>query len=375
MKNYRQLIKELPSKSVTVAFGNFNIPTAKHESYIKVSKKIAESKGSDHIVYISNDKNLLAERKEHYLNLLFPNTKFVHSESTIPYIIESLSKKYRSITITVSEDKRTFYSKYLKEFTNVNLVSVAEIDPDSDLNKIKSVITKGSYQLFKESLPSQVRDIDGKLLMNELRQGLGLDTIKEQIKFNVDELREQYFQGKIFQVGDIVESNDEVLKIIKRGSNHVLLEKNDGSKISKWIQDIKPTDKEFIKLEESIDSRVTVDKNSGYNAAKDVLRYSDFKKLLKMNKGEVKEDVYAAEYKVKKWIGQDGKEHSRKIRPHRIDFKNSKANAAPAQQSNEDTDKEQFKKKYPIKADALGGGARNKGFDAFFKENQKITKE
>lgn len=435
MKNYRQLIKELPSKSVTIAFGNFNIPTAKHESYIKVSKKIAESNSTDHIVYVSDDKNILAERKDHYLNLLFPHTKFVHSEATIPYIVETLSKKYKSITIVISEDKRQVYSRHIRGFNNVSLVSIAENDVDSEASKIKSFVTKGQYQLFKESLPSQVRDIDGKLLMNELRHGLGLETIKEQVKFNVDEIREQYFQGKIFQVDDIVESNDEVLKIVKRGSNHILLERVDGSKVSKWIQDIKPTEKEFVKLEESIDSRVTIDPKSGYNGAKDVLRYSDFKKLLKMNKGEVKEettdectrstdllpnaqkerivdientgswanevghslghgddsqlrrrkaiyhreevetveeDAYTSEYKVKKWIGQDGQEHSRKIRPHRIDFKNSKFDARPSQQDSDDVreaaDKEEFKKKYPIKADALGGGARNKGFDAFYKE-------
>jgi hypothetical protein len=185
-----------------------------------------------------------------------------------------------------------------------------------------------------------------------------------------DDIREQYFKGEIFNVGDIVESNNELYEIVKRGSNHLLLKEQSGNLISKWIQDvtatqgkemneeltdktIKPNDKlkvariiaAFLGVEspeslsnpeqivnmglrkahtkslhkdsvdmlrkmmgladevgikydtkllpktikESIDSRVTVDTNSNYNMAKGILRYSDFKKLMKMNKGEIPE--------------------------------------------------------------------------------------
>jgi hypothetical protein len=45
---------------------------------------------------------------------------------------------------------------------------------------------------------------------------------------------------------------------------------------------------------------------------------------------EMLEDVYTSEYKEKQYVGQDGKTHTRKIRPRRIDFKNSKSNAEPA---------------------------------------------
>ena len=42
MKNYRQLLKELPSNKVVLAFGQFQPPTAMHELHIKVVKKLAE---------------------------------------------------------------------------------------------------------------------------------------------------------------------------------------------------------------------------------------------------------------------------------------------------------------------------------------------
>ncbi len=42
MKNYRQLLKELPSKTIVLVFGRFNPPTVGHELLIKVVKKVAK---------------------------------------------------------------------------------------------------------------------------------------------------------------------------------------------------------------------------------------------------------------------------------------------------------------------------------------------
>ena len=43
------------------------------------------------------------------------------------------------------------------------------------------------------------------------------------------------------------------------------------------------------------------------------------------------EDTYTSEYKIKKVMGPDGEWHDKKLRPHRIDFKNSKMHGEPAQ--------------------------------------------
>ena len=43
------------------------------------------------------------------------------------------------------------------------------------------------------------------------------------------------------------------------------------------------------------------------------------------------EDTYTSEYKIKKVMGPDGQWHDRKLRPHRINFKNSKMHGEPAQ--------------------------------------------
>jgi hypothetical protein len=240
MKDYKQLIKELPSNTIVCAVGEFNPPTVGHELLVKTVKKLAEQKSSAHVIYTSPSKNSLIQedKKEHYLNLMFPKTKFKSlNESKLQEVITELHKKYKKIILVVGTDQIT----EMRKLQNVELIPVDK-DPEADNTKMKQFASKGIYEEFKKKLPSTIRDIDGKRLMNEMRTGLGLEPIKEQIVFVKDKLREKYFRGEIFNEGDIVESNGEKFTIVKRGSNHLLLKEASGNLVSKWIQDVKPTE-------------------------------------------------------------------------------------------------------------------------------------
>jgi hypothetical protein len=116
-------------------------------------------------------------------------------------------------------------------------------------SKMRAIAVKGNYAEFKKGLPSTVREIDGKRLMNDIRDGMGLEPIKEQIVLVKDEIREQYFRGEIFNEGDIVESAGQKYTIVKRGSNHLLLKESTGKLVSKWIQDVKPTEEKQMNEE------------------------------------------------------------------------------------------------------------------------------
>jgi hypothetical protein len=240
MKDYKQLIKELPSNTIVCAVGEFNPPTVGHELLVKTVKKLAEQKHSAHVIYTSPSKNSLIQedKKAHYLNLMFPKTSFKSiSESNLQEVITELHKKYKKVILVVGTDQIT----EMRKLQNVELIPVDK-DPEADNTKMKQFASKGIYEEFKKKLPSTIRDIDGKRLMNEMRTGLGLEPIKEQIVFVKDKLREKYFRGEIFNEGDIVESNGEKFTIVKRGSNHLLLKEATGKLISKWIQDVKPTE-------------------------------------------------------------------------------------------------------------------------------------
>ena len=259
MKNYRQLIKELPSKSVVFAFGRFNPPTVGHELLFKAIKKIAQSHGADHIIYASRTQDkkknpLSVDRKIHYLNLMFPGVKFVAANEEVRTFMEAakqLNKKYKNIIMVAGSDRVQEYTKLLNnyngkefKFDTIQVISAGERDPDSDdasgmsASKMRTAASKGDFKTFKKGLPSSIRDLDGKLLMNELRQGMGLEGIKEQVKFSVDELREKYFKGEIYHIGEVVESDGIQYEIMDRGSNYLTLIDESGNMCKKWIKDV-----------------------------------------------------------------------------------------------------------------------------------------
>ena len=247
MKDYKQLLKELPSKTVVLACGKFNPPNVGHELIVKAVKALAEQRSADHVIYASTvsdaKKNpLLVEKKLQYLNLIFPKTNFVESEKNLVDIVKSLKENYSNIILVTGAEVPRALKKY-----NVTVINTGESDPDES-ETIRSFASKGLYEQFKKALPSSIRDLDSRRLMNDIRTGLGLDIIKEQINLVKDDIREMYHSAEIFNVGEVVESNGKKYEIVKRGSNHLLLKEDSGKLVSKWIQDVKIiTFKEHIK--------------------------------------------------------------------------------------------------------------------------------
>ena len=274
MKDYKQLIKELPAKSVVFAFGRFNPPTIGHELLVKAVKKLAQQRNADHVIYASRSQDakknpLSVEKKVKYLKLMFKSTNFAAAndqERTFIEAAKALNKKYKNIIMIAGSDRIAEFKRLLNtyngkdfNFDTIEVVSAGERDPDADdatgmsASKMRSLAVKGSYSEFKKGLPSTVRDIDGKRLMNDIRDGMGLEPIKEQIVLVKDELREKFFRGEIFNEGDIVESAGERFTIVKRGSNHLLLKEASGNLVSKWIQDVQPTEEKEDMNEELTD--------------------------------------------------------------------------------------------------------------------------
>jgi nicotinic acid mononucleotide adenylyltransferase len=271
MKKYSQFLKELPNKTVVFAFGRFNPPTTGHELLIKAVKKLAATNKADHAIYASKSQDskknpLTVDKKVHYLNLMFPGTHFVaanEQERTFIEAVKNLNKKYKSLIMVAGSDRVPEYEKILtkyngKEFhyDTVQVISAGERDPDADdatgmsASKMRAAASKGDYSHFKQGLPSTMRDIDGRRLMNDVRMGMGLESIKEQINLVKNDLREQYFRGEIFNIGDLVEANGQSYEIVKRGSNHLLLKEESGKLVSKWLQDVSIA--EELHLEESM---------------------------------------------------------------------------------------------------------------------------
>lgn len=297
MKNYKELLSELPSKTVVFTCGRFNPPNVGHELSIKVVRKLASQRKADHFIFVSSiqdaKKNPLEiGKKLQYLGSLFPNTKFVQKELDA---VGTILKKYKSVTLVAPADSVDYYKKALKKIgiTDVEIVKAGDTCPDED-DKLIKLATKGDYAPFKSSLPTTVRDLDGKRLMNDIRIGLNLEPIKEQINLVKDDLREQYFRGELFNEGDIVESDNTVYKIIKRGSNHLLLQNEAGLKVSKWIQDVQLTEREFMldeKLLQEADATHATGLSGSANKEAKKAQADTAKMKLALDQAKEKEDL------------------------------------------------------------------------------------
>ena len=231
MKNYRQLIKGLPSKTVIMTVGSFNPPTSVNEMAFKLVDKLVESHNADHIIYVTEDKdNLPIDRKLHFLELMFGAMNFKPlNESNLTSELIRLKSKYKDVIVVSSEDKAKLYES----------LQVVTTSNDLDHSKIKSYVTKGDFASFKKQMPSTLRELDARRLMNEMRQVTGLELLKEEVKFTVDALREKYFKGQIYHIGDIVESAGQQYEIMDRGSNYLVVVNSTGDLSRKWVKDVK----------------------------------------------------------------------------------------------------------------------------------------
>ena len=147
MKQYRQFLREMPTKTIVFAFGRFSPPTTGHGLLVNVVKKIAASNKADHIIYASKTQDkkknpLSVDKKIHYLNLMFPHTNFKaanEQERTFIEAAKELNKKYKNIIMVAGSDRVPEYERLLNQyngkefnFDTIQVISAGERDPDSD---------------------------------------------------------------------------------------------------------------------------------------------------------------------------------------------------------------------------------------------------
>jgi hypothetical protein len=261
MKQFRQLVKELPSKKVVFAFGRYQPPTIGHGLLVAAVKHIAQKQEADHVIYASRSQDsksnpLPVDRKVYYLKRMFPNTNFVAANDQIRTFIEAvkiLNKKYKNLIMVAGSDRVGEYQKILDKYNGkdfhydtIEVVSAGERDPDAEGasgmsgTKMREAAKKGDFTSFKKGLPSSLTTQDAKRLMNELREAMGVDAIKESVEFNKSDLREKYHAGEIFNVGESVRDDAGVYEIIDRGTNYITVVNESGDISKKWINMVEP---------------------------------------------------------------------------------------------------------------------------------------
>lgn len=268
MKNYKTLLNEMPSKAIVLAFGRFNPPTTGHELLINKVTQYAQRKRIDYQIWVTHtvDKKknpLPQDRKLYFMKRMFgSNINFVPTSApdkrTVIEVLKHLNKKYDELYMIAGSDRineyRTLITKYNGtdyNFKKIQIISSGKRDPDSDsadgmsATKMREAATKGDFASFKRGIPAKMTIADAKRMFNEVRKGMGLQAVTEQINLNTSEIREQYVAGEIFNIGAVVEDANGVYEVMDRGANYITVVDNEGNLSKKWLNEVTEVSKEI----------------------------------------------------------------------------------------------------------------------------------
>jgi len=135
------------------------------------------------------------------------------------------------------------------EYKSIKVVSSGERDPDAEgvmgmsASKMREMAKNNDFKTFKTGLTRNLSDRDAKQLFDAVKKGMGLNERYESFTdFLNNDIREEYHQEKIFNVGDMIEHVDGTIgQIVRRGTNYVSYE-NDGLVKKAWLYDIQMLD-------------------------------------------------------------------------------------------------------------------------------------
>jgi hypothetical protein len=255
--------------TITVAFGRFNPPTVGHEKLLKAAKKA--SAGGDLKIYPSRTQDpkknpLDPDMKISFMKKMFPDFKenIINDDemkSIFNVLIAAAEAGYANVNIVVGSDRQAEFEnlaqKYngdLYNFDLIRVISAGVRDADAEgvegmsASKMRKAVVDDDFKSFRRGTPKTLDDGDTQALFDAVRQGMGAKKKKKEVaelwqiapKYDVETLRENYLQGKIFRIGDIVENLNTGLvgKIIRRGTNYLICVTEEECMFKSWIRDV-----------------------------------------------------------------------------------------------------------------------------------------
>ena len=285
-------IDEALDKTFTFTFGRFNPPTIGHEKLIRT----VASQGTHYMIFLSRSqdsvKNPLSPSvKLNYMMMMFKNyaayIKIAPSNMVLELATKIYNMGYRNITMVVGSDRisefKSILTKYNDErnrhgyynFKNIKVVSAGERDPDEEgvtgmsASKLRNYAAKGDLKNFKRGVPGNLNDKQKNDLFFAVRKGMGLsvslaadfepkeDKLKTLQEFETQQLRDLYIREVIFNIGEQVKNNKLEIegKVIRRGTNYVVLEDVNNNLHKSWIWDCIPitANKDILVREYNLD--------------------------------------------------------------------------------------------------------------------------
>ena len=306
------------------AFGRFNPPTTGHAKLMKEVITQARKNNANHIVYASASTDrrsnpLDVNTKVKFMKKMFPQNNIKaagRTERTFMEVLKFYNKMYGEIIMIAGSDRvREFQALANKyngrdyNYKSIKLISSGERDPDAEgvsgmsASKMREMAKNNDYRNFKSGVTG-LSDSETRELFNAVKKGMGIrEGIESFTNFLNNDLREEYHQERIFNVGDMVEHMDGTIgMIVRRGSNYVSMEGDDGLIKKAWLYDV-----------QSLEEEPRIPRKKGQPAGSD--KHSDLY-TDENPKGTIQglgfKDVATAKSSINK-IKNSGKKHAHKI--------------------------------------------------------------
>ena len=223
MKTFRKF-NEATQDKVVFTFGRFNPPTVGHGKLVDALKK-ASSGGYVPLVYMSHSQDPKKNPLDHATKYKWMNKFFgkkvgivnSNSRQVFQIVTELYERGYRDLRMVVGSDRVREFDTLIRKyngskgkhgyynFTNIDIISAGERDPDSDdlvsgmsASKMREAAEEGDFDSFKNGVASNNKR-DQELLYKAVRNGMG---IKEETMPNYmyeDLLSEGVYDQGIFK--------------------------------------------------------------------------------------------------------------------------------------------------------------------------------
>ena len=254
--------------TLTVTFGRFNPPTVGHKKLLTAAKKAAQ--GGELKVYPSRTQDpkknpLDPDMKISYMKKMFPEFEenIINDDemkSIFNVLVTASEQGYSNVNIVVGSDRQaefenlaTKYNGELYNFDEIRVISAGVRDADAEgvegmsASKMRKAVVDGDFDAFRRGTPKELDDGDTQALFDAVRTGMKIKAKKEVAemweiapRYDQGGLRNQYVQGLIYRMGDIVESLHTGLigEIVRRGTNHLICVTKENVMFKSWIRDV-----------------------------------------------------------------------------------------------------------------------------------------
>ena len=270
---------EEPAPTLTVVFGRFNPPTIGHEKLLKSAEKA--SAGGDLKIYPSRTQDpkknpLDPDTKISYMRKMFPEFgERIINDYKMATIFDVLTAAdqdgYGNVNIVVGSDRQAEFEnlaqKYngnLYNFDLIRVISAGVRDADAEgvegmsASKMRKAVTDNDFNSFRRGTPKTLDDGETQTLFDAVRQGMGAKKVKVKKesfglweiapKYDMETLRENYINGNIFNIGDIVQNLNTGLigEVMRRGTNYLICVAEEGYMFKSWIKDLMEYDEKTM---------------------------------------------------------------------------------------------------------------------------------